>query len=59
MVTKLWAIGLVLLCTLLISAAQMFFKLGAERLIFGFVSIITNTYLITGIFLATLIDPGM
>jgi len=49
--TKLWAIGLVLICTLLISVAQVFFKLGAEKLNFSIVNVTTNTYLIIGVLL--------
>jgi undecaprenyl phosphate-alpha-L-ara4N flippase subunit ArnE len=32
MATKLWAIGLVLLCTLFTTSAQIFLKIGADKL---------------------------
>ena len=51
MATKLWAMGMVLFCTLLTSTAQLFYKFGAEQLEFNFLSIITNLPLLMGILL--------
>src|SRR3989338_6241240 len=51
MATKLWAMGMVLFCTLLTSTAQLFYKYGAATLEFNFVSIVTNTNLIIGLIL--------
>ena len=51
MKTKLWAMGMVLFCTLLTSTAQLFYKYGSETLQFNFLSIITNINLIIGILL--------
>jgi len=53
MKTKLWAIGLVFICTLITSTAQILYKLGANRLSFSnlLVSILTNVPLFLGIFL--------
>lgn len=51
MATKLWAMGVVLFCTLLTSTAQLFYKFGAEKLEFNFLSIITNYELLMGILL--------
>ena len=51
MATKLWAMVLVLSCTLLTSTAQIFYKLGVEELKFNILSIITNYYIIAGLFL--------
>jgi len=51
MATKLWAMGIVLGCTLLTSTAQLFWKLGAEKLEFNLLSIITNLEIFTGILL--------
>jgi undecaprenyl phosphate-alpha-L-ara4N flippase subunit ArnE len=51
MATKLWAIGVVLSCTLLTSTAQLFYKYGAEKLRFDVLSLITNYELIAGIVL--------
>jgi undecaprenyl phosphate-alpha-L-ara4N flippase subunit ArnE len=48
MSTKLWAIGLMILCTAFSSTAQVFYKFGAERLEFDIISLITNLPLITG-----------
>ena len=53
-ITKSWAIGLMVLCTLLTSAAQVFYKFGAEKLQPNIISIITNTPLITGMLLYVL-----
>ena len=49
MATKLWAIGLVLLTTLLTSTAQIFYKFGSETLEFNLIKIITNYNLIMGL----------
>ncbi|HJN56968.1 MAG TPA: EamA family transporter [Candidatus Woesearchaeota archaeon] len=51
MTTKLWAMGVVLFCTLLTSTAQIFYKFGSETLSFDILSIITNVNLIIGILL--------
>jgi len=48
MATKLWAMGLVLFCTLLTSSAQLFYKFGVATLSLNFLSIITNVYLLMG-----------
>ncbi len=47
--TKLWAIGLMILTTLLTSTAQVFYKKAIGDLEFNIFSIITNMDLITGI----------
>jgi len=49
--TKRWAIGLVVVCTLFTSFAQIFYKFGADRLSFDIFSIITNWPLIIGLIL--------
>ncbi|MBW2981490.1 EamA family transporter [Candidatus Woesearchaeota archaeon] len=49
MATKRWAIGLVVVCTLFTSFAQIFYKFGADRLSFDIFSIITNWPIIIGI----------
>lgn len=51
MPTKAWAIGLMILCTAFTSFAQVFYKLGANKLEFDLLSIITNLPLITGMVL--------
>lgn len=51
MKTKLWAIGLMILTTLLTSTAQIFYKFGAKALEFNFYALITNYNLILGLFL--------
>ncbi len=48
MATKLWAMGVVLFCTLLTSAAQIFYKFAVETLEWNIMSIITNLNLLTG-----------
>ena len=48
MATKLWAMGVVLFCTLLTSTAQIFYKFGAEKLELNFFSLITNYELLMG-----------
>jgi drug/metabolite transporter (DMT)-like permease len=47
--TKRWAIGIVVACTLFTSFAQIFYKFGADRLSFDLISIITNWPIILGI----------
>ena len=51
MKTKLWAMGMVLGCTLLTSTAQLFYKFGADEISFNILSIVTNVNLIIGILL--------
>jgi len=51
MKTKLWAMGMILGCTLLTSTAQLFWKFGADKLEFNLLSIITNVQIFAGIFL--------
>jgi drug/metabolite transporter (DMT)-like permease len=51
MKTKFWAIGLVFLCTLFTSSAQILYKIGAGVLEFDLISLITNYYLIIGLML--------
>ncbi len=51
MSTKSWAIGVMIVTTIFTSVAQIFYKLGAERLQFNIISIITNLPLITGMVL--------
>ena len=51
MPTKNWAIGLMILTTVFTSIAQVFYKLGANKLEFNIMSIITNLPLITGMVL--------
>jgi drug/metabolite transporter (DMT)-like permease len=48
MSTKLWAIGLVVFSTILISAAQVMYKFAADDLSFSF-SILTNWYIYIGL----------
>ena len=47
--TKPLAFGLMALCTLLTSTAQILYKLGANRLVVSFYGIITNYPLILGL----------
>lgn len=49
MKTKIWSIFLMIIVTFLISVAQLFYKIGANRLEFNFINIITNYPLIIGI----------
>jgi len=49
MATKLWAIGLIILCTAFTSVAQVFYKAGAKALEFNLISLITNIPLIIGL----------
>ncbi len=48
MKTKLWAIMLMISCTLFTSSAQILLKKGANILQFDMLSIITNWYLVSG-----------
>ncbi len=47
--TKAWAIVLMVLTTALTSTAQIFYKIGAEKLSFDIFSIIFNVHLIAGL----------
>jgi drug/metabolite transporter (DMT)-like permease len=49
--TKLWAIGLVLICTLLTSFGQIFLKFGSDALSLDLSNILTNYYLMIGLVL--------
>ena len=51
MPTQLWAMGVVLFCTLLTSTAQIFYKFGAERLEFSIMGLLTNYEIMMGILL--------
>ena len=51
MATKIWAMGVVLFCTLLTSTAQLFYKFGAAKLSFDILSILTNYELLMGMLL--------
>ena len=51
MATKLWAILLILVTTLLTSSAQILYKLGVPSLKFDLASILTSYYLIGGLVL--------
>jgi undecaprenyl phosphate-alpha-L-ara4N flippase subunit ArnE len=52
MATKLWAIGIVLFCTFLVSIAQIFYKFGVDNLSnWDVISIITNVNLWIGLIL--------
>jgi drug/metabolite transporter (DMT)-like permease len=51
MTTKLWAVLLMLLTTLLTSSAQILYKFGSESLSFNVIELITNYYIIGGLFL--------
>ncbi len=46
--TKIWAILLMIVCTLVTSTAQILYKFGADKLSFDILSIITNGYIISG-----------
>jgi multidrug transporter EmrE-like cation transporter len=48
MPTKTWAMGLMVLTTIFTSFAQVLYKLGADKLQFNLISIITNLPLIAG-----------
>ena len=48
MKTKLWAIALVFFFTFLTSAAQILYKMAAERLVFDAIGLLTNWPLIIG-----------
>ena len=47
--TKPLAFGLMIVCTILTSIAQILYKLGANRLVVSFYGIITNYQLILGL----------
>ena len=49
--TKWWAFGLMLLCTLFTSVAQFFYKKGAAELSLSFSGIFTNWFLYIGVLL--------
>jgi drug/metabolite transporter (DMT)-like permease len=49
MKTKLWAIILMVVCTVFTSSAQILYKLGAEKLVFDLVSILFNWQIILGL----------
>jgi len=49
MKTRLRSIVLMIICTILTSTAQILYKIGANKLTFDFISIITNWPLILGI----------
>ena len=51
MKTKPWAILLMIVCTIFTSSAQIFYKMGADRLQFNIISIITNWHIISGLIL--------
>ena len=51
MKTKLWAIFLMILCTFILSTAQIIWKLGANKLTLNIIKIITNFDLILGFIL--------
>ena len=52
MKTKSWAIGLIILCTLFTSSAQVFYKFGAAKLVLtDIMTIITNYNIFIGLFL--------
>lgn len=51
MATKTWSIALMFLCTGFTSIAQVFYKLGANKLEFNWQSLITNHYLLIGLIL--------
>jgi len=51
MKTKLWAVILMVLCTLFTSSAQLLYKAGAGKLEFNLLSIISNWNIILGIVL--------
>jgi len=49
MKTKIWAVGLILVCTLLTSSAQILYKIGSAKIEFNLFSLITNAPLILGL----------
>lgn len=51
MATKLWAVIVVFLTTLLTSTAQIFYKKASDNLSLNPIQLITNYYLLAGIFL--------
>jgi len=54
MKTHLWAIGLILLCTIMTSSAQIFYKIGSAKLSLDIFALITNFPLIAGLILYAL-----
>lgn len=48
MKTKLWAVMLMIICTIFTSSAQILYKVGTNRLSFDFLSVITNWQIISG-----------
>ncbi|MBU0980433.1 MAG: hypothetical protein KJ709_06500 [Nanoarchaeota archaeon] len=51
MATKLWAIGVILLATVLTSTGQVLYKLGADKIIWSdMMTILTNYWIIIGAF---------
>ena len=51
MKTKLWAIGLMIVCTLFTSTAQLLYKSGADKLEFNLMSLISNWNIFLGLLL--------
>jgi uncharacterized membrane protein len=49
MKTKLWAVFTVIFTTLLTSMGQILYKKAADNLVFTFLGLITNVYLIVGV----------
>lgn len=49
--TELWAISLMIICTLFTSSAQILYKIGANKLSYDIISIITNWQIILGLIL--------
>ncbi|MBU0461165.1 MAG: hypothetical protein KJ574_01125 [Nanoarchaeota archaeon] len=49
MKTKLFAVFLVAICTILTAAGSLLFKLGMMNFVFSFVGLLTNYYLISGL----------
>jgi len=51
MATKLWAIGMIVLCTLFTSVAQVLYKYGSARLELSVAGILYNYFIIIGLLL--------
>lgn len=49
--TKWWAILLMVVCTIFVSSAQLFYKAGSEKLVFNIFDILKNGHIIVGIVL--------
>jgi len=47
----MWAIALMVLCTVFTSSAQILYKIGSNKLNYNFISIITNWHIILGLIL--------